>query len=230
MSGFTDLNDRLNHMTRGVMDFLFPRRCPFCGRAVGKELICEDCEKALPRCGKVLHGAGYGIAVAPLWYEGDVRRALLRFKFHGKLGGLDAFGRLMAACAAEHYADAFDAVTWVPVSQKRLKQRGFDQARYLCGSLCVDWHTQPVETLRKVRDNPAQSSLSDHEQRKANVLGAYEAACPEQIAGKRWLLVDDLMTTGATLSECARVLKEAGAAGVMCLTLAITPHDAKPGE
>ena len=85
----------------------------------------------------------------------------------------------------------------------------------------MDWHTTPQETLRKVRDNPPQSGIDDPAERRANVLDAYEAVSPEQFAGKRLLLVDDICTTGATLGECARVLKAAGAADVMCLTLAM---------
>lgn len=76
----------------------------------------------------------------------------------------------MAEKAAEVYADRFDAVTWVPVSKQRLKKRGFDQSRMLCASLCVDWHTEPQETLRKVRDNPAQSGIGDPAERRVNVL------------------------------------------------------------
>ena len=130
-------------------------------------------------------------------------------------------GRLRADTAAEVYSGEFDAVTWVPVSKKRLRKRGFDQARFLTGSMCVDWHVMPLETLRKVRDNPPQSGIDDPAERRANVLDAYEAVSPEQFAGKRLLLVDDICTTGATLGECARVLKAAGAADVMCLTLAM---------
>ena len=88
----------------------------------------------------------------------------------------------MAEKAAEVYADRFDAVTWVPVSKQRLKKRGFDQSRMLCASLCVDWHTEPQETLRKVRDNPAQSGIGDPAERRANVLGAYEPVEPDRIA------------------------------------------------
>ena len=106
------------------------------------------------------------------------------------------------------------------MSKKRLKKRGFDQARYLAASLCVDWHTEPLETLRKVVDNPAQSGIENHEERRANVLGVYEPVQPERFAGKRLLLIDDIRTTGATLAECVRVLKEAGAKEVLCLTLA----------
>jgi ComF family protein len=215
-------NDSLNRLSRSVMDFFFPRRCPFCGRPVGKELLCAACERELPFTGEqaVRRGALYGRCASPLYYEGAVRQALLDFKFHGKLGGLNCFGSLMAQCAAEHYSGAFDAVTWVPVSAKRLKKRGFDQARYLAGSLCVDWHVPPEETLRKTADNPPQSGIRDAAARRANVLGMYEPVHPERIAGRRWLLVDDILTTGATLGECARVLREAGAADVLCLTLA----------
>ena len=126
----------------------------------------------------------------------------------------------VAQCAAEHFDGEFDAITWVPVSKKRLKKRGFDQARYLTASICVDWHTEPLETLRKVVDNPAQSGIDSPEERRANVLGVYEAVEPERFAGKRLLLIDDIRTTGATLGECVRVLKEAGAKDVLCLTLA----------
>ena len=85
----------------------------------------------------------------------------------------------------------------------------------------MDWHTQPLETLRKVRDNPPQSGLEDAAARRANVLGVYEPVDPAAFRGKRLLLIDDILTTGATLTECVRVLKDAGAADVVCLTLAM---------
>ena len=213
------VNDRLDRFQRDLLDFFFPRHCPFCGRVVGRELLCGACEKALPYCREVCTGS-FGRCAAPLYYEGAVREAILAFKFKGKLEALDCFGSLMAQTAAEAFSGEFDAVTWAPVSRKRLRQRGYDQARLLCASLCVDWHVEPQETLRKVRDNPAQSGLEDAAARRANVLGVYELAAPADIAGKRFLLVDDILTTGATLGECVRVLKDAGAADVVCLTLA----------
>lgn len=214
-------NDELNKITDNLLGVFFPRKCPFCGKLTGKTLLCETCGAALPRCEEVRQGADFGRCTAPLYYEGPVRDAILAFKFKAKLGGLDAFGRLMAQTAAERYSGEFDAITWVPVSKKRLKKRGFDQARYLTASMCVDWHVAPLETLRKTADNPPQSGLEDAAARRANVLGVYEAVSPEQFAGKRLLLVDDICTTGATLGECARVLKAAGAAEVLCLTLAM---------
>ena len=162
-------------------------------------------------------------AHGPSGDEGAVREAILSFKFKGRTEALDCFGSLMARTAAQEFSGEFDAVTWVPVSAKRLRKRGFDQARYLCASLCVDWHTTPQETLRKVRDNPPQSGLEEAGQRRANVLGVYRA--PDAAAGLRVLLDDDVVTTGSTLSECARTLLTAGAAEVVCVTLAQARKD-----
>ena len=213
-------NESMDKAQRGLLDFFFPRRCPFCGRVAGRALLCPKCETDLPRCDRVRTGA-FGECAAPLYYEGSVRDAILAFKFKGRIEHLNCFGALMAEKAAEVYADRFDAVTWVPVSKKRLKKRGFDQARMLCASLCVDWHIDPQETLRKTGDNPPQSGIDDPAARRANVLDMYEPVSPENIAGKRFLLIDDIVTTGATLAECVRVLKAAGAANVVCLTLAM---------
>ena len=219
-------NEQLNDAANGLMNLFFPRKCPFCGGMVqGKELLCGDCRGTLPFCQEIRRGADFGRCAAPLYYEGRVRDALLAFKFKKQLGGLECFGQLMAATAAEAYSGEFDAVTWVPVSKKRLRKRGFDQARFLAGSACVDWHVMPLETLRKTTDNPPQSGLDDPAARRANVAGVYEAVSPERFAGKRLLLVDDICTTGATLGACAQVLKAAGAADVMCLTLALVREE-----
>lgn len=155
-------NDELNKITNDLLGVFFPRKCPFCGRGVDrKSLLCQPCGDTLPRCDRVRQGAGFGRCAAPLYYEDSVRKAILDYKFHGRLNGLDCFGRMMAETAAEQYSGEFDAITWVPVSKKRLKKRGFDQARYLTASMCVDWHVAPIETLRKVVDNPPQSGIHD---------------------------------------------------------------------
>ena len=174
--GMSDLNERLNQLEQGALNFLFPRRCPFCNQHIGnKELICAGCEKKLPYTGdRAVRQTSWGRVAAPLYYEDAVRRAILDFKFKGRMGGLPCFGSLTARCAAEEFGGEFDAITWVPVSRKRLRKRGFDQARYLAGSLCVEWHVEPQETLRKILDNPPQSGLEDADARRANVLGAYE--------------------------------------------------------
>ena len=203
------LQDDLNRLQKQLGNFLFPRKCPFCGAVTGGRLLCSSCERdsALYRGERPVSGT-FGRCASPLYYTGP-SGGYPPLQVSGPHRRLDCFGRLMADCAARWYSGEFDTVTWVPVSRKRLRQRGFDQSRLLAASLCVDWHVAPVETLRKAVDNPAQSGLTDAEHRRANVLGVYEAL-PENIRDKRLLLIDDIVTTGSTLTECVRVLREPG--------------------
>ena len=109
----------------------------------------------------------------------------------------------------------------------RGRSRGYDQARLLAESACRLWEVRPEQLLQKITDNPAQSGLTEEAARRANVLGVYEAAEPERIQGYRILLVDDICTTGATLAECARTLRDAGAADVMCVCAALARRPEK---
>ncbi|MGM9619550.1 MAG: ComF family protein [Oscillospiraceae bacterium] len=207
-----------------VLDLLFPPKCVFCGVLTEGGAVCPDCERSLPFTGEkaLRHGAGYGCCCAPLYYEDKARESLLRFKFSGCDHYAECYGELMARCAALELSGRFDLVTWVPVSAKRRRQRGYDQAELLAKSMCRLWETEPVRTLRKTRDNPPQSGIAAPEERRANVLGVYEAVEPERFGGRRLLLVDDILTTGSTLAEAARTLRLAGAAEVVCAALAMS--------
>ncbi len=205
-------------MSINLLELLFPRRCPFCGAVVGKKLMCTACRDRLEREAPEPTELSGVRCAAPLYYENAVRRAILRFKFNRKMGALPCFGRLMAQCAAQEFSGQFDTVTWVPVSKERLRQRGYDQSQLLARSMCRYWQVEPDALLHKAVDTPPQSGLKTAEERRANVLGVYEAA--GTACGKRILLVDDILTTGSTLRECVRVLNEAGAGDVMVLTLA----------
>nr|WP_325196357.1 phosphoribosyltransferase family protein [uncultured Oscillibacter sp.] len=212
-------------LLEGFLNLLFPPKCPFCGKVQDHAGICPACEKALPWTDAphtIKEGPGGLRCAAPLWYEDQVREGLLRFKFQGAAGAAVPLGELIARCAAEQFSGAFDIVTWVPVSKKRLRKRGYDQAKLLAEEACRLWDTEPVQLLRKITDNPAQSGIHDAAARRANVLGVYEAARPEQIRGHRVLLIDDICTTGATLTECVRVLRDAGAEDVVCAAVAHT--------
>lgn len=212
-------------LLESILNLLFPPKCPFCGKVLDTPGICPACEKDLPwtEGDNSLRQAPGGLrCAAPLWYEDKVREALLRFKFQGAAAASEPLGTLIAQCAAEQFSGEFDTVTWVPVSHKRLRKRGYDQAELLAESACRLWDTEPVCLLHKMEDNPAQSGIQDAAARRANVLGVYEAAEPEMIKGKRILLIDDICTTGATLSECVRVLKDAGAESVACAAVALT--------
>ena len=208
------------------LDLLFPPKCPFCGRVLDVPGICDACQKALPWTEgeeAVRRGPDGFRCAAPLRYEGLAKEGLHRFKFRKMPSAAGPIGELIAQCAAEHFSGEFDTVTWVPVSARRLRQRGYDQARLLAESACRLWDARPLPLLRKTVHNPAQSGLQESAQRRANVLGVYEPADPERISGRRILLVDDICTTGATLGECVRVLREAGAADVVCAAAALTP-------
>ncbi|WP_369284039.1 ComF family protein [Oscillibacter sp. GMB15532] len=214
-----------------VLDLLFPPKCPFCRRVLDHTGVCGACEKVLPWTEEEtgLHkGAGGLICAAPLFYEGPVRQSLLRLKFHGESHLAGPLGTLIARCAAERFSGEFDTVTWVPVGPKRLRERGYDQARLLAEAACRAWEVSPERLLEKIGDNPAQSGLADSDARRANVLGMYAVPFAAQTEGRRILLVDDICTTGATLTECVRTLKEAGAASVVCVTAALGRPEKEP--
>lgn len=209
----------MSNLKEVILDLFFPPRCAICGK-VGVHGVCGACDESLPRMEHPLREeAGFGKCAVPLRYEGAVREALLRFKFRNAQSASEGFGRLLAQCAAEELGGEFDIVTWAPVSLRRLKQRGFDQTQLLAEEAAKVWETKPVPMLRKTRDNPPQSGLGAAE-RRGNVLGVYEALSGAPIKDARILLIDDIVTTGSTLSECARVLRDAGAQSVVCACVA----------
>ena len=119
----------------------------------------------------------------------------------------------------EDLAD-FDILTWVPVSTLRRFKRGYDQVELLARAVGRELGTEPIRLLRKTRNAPPQSGISGEAARRANVLGAYRVTDSQAIRDKRILLLDDVITTGATASECARTLLTAKAKQVNCAAVA----------
>ena len=214
----------MNHFFESIINLFFPPKCPFCGKVLDAVGVGAKCEKDLPGLPEeqVVMTDKDLTCAAPLWYEGAVREALLRLKFRGGSALAEPFGELLARCAAERFGGEFDTVTWVPVSQKRLETRGYDQSRLLAEAACRHWNTRPVHLLNKVQDNPAQSGLQGEAARRANVLGVYDPADPELIRDRRVLLIDDIVTTGSTAADAAHVLRSMGAACVFVLAAAKT--------
>jgi len=208
-----------------LLDLLFPKKCPFCHRLLEKEepLFCARCQRDLPwspgpagrQEPEFLSGC-----VSALFYLDTVREGVHRFKFQNRPGYAGAFGMLMAQAVQDAWPDvSFDAVTWVPLSRRRLRSRGYDQSELLCREVAARLSLPLCSTLVKHRHTPQQSLRADAASRRANVLGAYRVP-DASVAGKTLLLCDDVVTSGATLSECARVLLTAGAAEVYAVTLA----------
>lgn len=214
----------MSKLVDGILDLLLPPRCAFCRKVLrrGESGMCASCEKTLPyRERQRENGPDFVDALcAPLEYTGAVRDALLRYKFNGVTAYAGVFGRLVATCVSKNLAGEYDLVSWVPLSSERLAERGYDQAMLIAMAAALDLGTVAVETLRKTRNVAPQSGTGSPEKRRANISGAYEAIDPELVEGKRILLIDDIVTSGATVSECARTLGMAGAESVVCASVA----------
>ena len=207
-----------------VLDLLFPPKCVFCGRILHskEDYWCEKCVESLPftlDCGRQ-DGVCYDFCISPLHYRGVVRRSILRYKFRGASGYADAYGKMLAQCIREYPGAKYDMISWVPLSSKRKRTRGYDQAMLLALATALELNDVAAETLVKRQDVRAQSELGGAAERRENISGAYEAADPELVGGKCVLLIDDIITTGSTLDECASVLLKAGADRVVCAALA----------
>ena len=207
-----------------LMDLLFPPKCVFCGRILHDkdDLWCSKCIESLPFTlnGGRQDGVYYDYCISPLYYKGAVRRSILRFKFRGASSYAAVYGRILAECIREQPDVVYDFISWVPLSSKRKRSRGYDQAMLLAMATALELGDVAVETLNKPRDIRAQSELGGAAERRDNISGAYEAVDPELIEGKCVLLIDDIITTGSTLDECAGILLASGAARVMCAVLA----------
>lgn len=212
-----------------LRDILFPRRCMLCRRFLEKNEtdLCRSCFHCVPeypssgqnRRANAKNTAHFLDSFTAVWYyEGDVRRSILRFKFRRAVHLAPRFGRFLAMRLAREGMSRCDILTWVPISRRRRFQRGFDQCRLLAQSAGAQLEIPVKMTLRKIRNNPPQSTLSDASMRKANVLGVYRV-CGD-VRGKTVLLVDDIYTTGSTMNECARMLLTAGAKEVHGAALA----------
>lgn len=207
-------------------NLVFPPKCTLC-RCVLKDQetdLCHGCRKEVDEhpdsSVKLPHLAKW---ISLWYYEGNVRRSLLRFKFHNARGYAQVYGRFLAMKLSQEDF-VFDVLTWIPISSFRKMTRGYDQVQLIAQALGQELSATPTVTLKKIRHNPPQSGLGDASHRRANVLGVYKAVNPEQFEGKRILLLDDILTTGATAGEAARVLLTAGAKEVYCAAVAAASH------
>ena len=206
-----------------ISELLFPRKCPFCRKLLNdtEELLCGECRKELPwtGSGSQSRGSFFSVCVSPLYYAGRAREALLRFKFSGKRSYARCFGKLMAECVKKELAELPAEVTYVPLSFLRFRQRGYSQTRLLAKVISRELGIPCIRLLRKRRHTRMQSHLRGEAARKANVSGAFSMVKGADVSGKMILLADDVLTTGATLAECSRVLLTAGAERIVCATV-----------
>ena len=193
---------------------LFPEKCILCGKILcGGEIdLCRSCRVEAPECPVQKQKRSFLDSWVAIWYyKGYIRSSILRFKFHRARHYARGYGRILAMKLVEEYPEGFDLLTWVPISPIRKLVRGYDQVELLARAVGREMGLEPVRCLRKIRHNRPQSRISGGAERRANVLGVYRVTRDADLRGKRVLLLDDIITTGATAGECARVLLTAGA-------------------
>ncbi len=211
------------------LNLLFPPRCVLCGGLLEKNEtdFCTQCRCDSPECRKNKLKLPFLDSWVAVWYyKGCIRESLHRYKFGRRRHYAQSYGRALAMRLLQEYPEGFDVLTWVPVSPLRKLTRGFDQVELICRAVGRELGMEPVRLLKKVRHNRPQSGIGGDARRRANVINAYRPVHPELAAGKRILLLDDIVTTGATAGECARVLLTAGAESI-CLGCVASAHQGK---
>ena len=194
----------MNRAVAAVLDLLFPPKCVFCGRLLEETSpgICPDCQRTLPWLegpDAGLEGDGFSLCAAPLRYQDHVRDSIHRYKFGGCFSYAETYGALVAQCISSHLAGQYDLISWTPLSPKRKRERGYDQAFLLARAAARRLNgPEPVPTLRKIRHTAAQSGLSEAEARRANIAGAYAVPDPALVQGRRVLLIDDVLRDWCT--------------------------------
>ena len=216
-------------------NMLYPSRCAYCNEVLpmGKS-VCAECERKLPRiyhpcrfcgrekadcrCNKAKHR--YDGIVAPFYYKGIVKSALLRLK--KKTSNAGPIAAEIAAAVKYYYQNVdFDCIAYVPIKKSSLKAKGFDHSRILADELSKSLNIPRRDLLEILIEPEAQHDLPKH-LRHGNVRGIYDIKNKENLEGLTILLIDDIKTTGASLDECALMLKLYNAEKVYAAVAAVT--------
>ena len=228
------------------LDLLYPRTCPGCGSDAGPAHghVCWDCTAGMSWvgdplccvCGDPVYGEvghvytcaacrqrkpWFDAARSAARYRGPMQTLMQAFKYgHGLYLARD-FSRMLQACIGAHWPNLrFDAVCAVPLHPRKQRERTYNQSLLLARHLARQYNTLELSrVLCRIRPTVSQTGLSASV-RAANVREAFQTRHKEWIEGRGFLLVDDVMTTGATLNACARVLKKSGARSVHAVTVA----------
>lgn len=188
------------------------KKCLRCGVELdGEENYCGNCA-----FDKIYFDKAYSV----FNYDGSVRDGILQMKFFGLGGAARQFAQYLVYLAQKENL-VYDVVTFAPMSAKSLRKRRYNQAQLLAEEFCdiLSQRELLVDAITKIRETPLQETLSRTE-RKTNLVGSYRFKKGVDVKNKRVLLIDDIKTTGATINECAKVLKIAGATSVIGLTIA----------
>ncbi|MDD5952108.1 MAG: ComF family protein [Oscillospiraceae bacterium] len=215
---------KLKAMADLLLKSIYPAKCPFCGTALpAGAYCCDDCKSQLhPAMQRRRYRLADGQILdcyAVYTYEGAMREAIHRFKFQDCRDIGPTLSQLaLAEEMVRSLLQRVDVITAVPISKNRRRERGYNQSELLARPFQEYSGVPYAALLQKVIDTPSQSSL-DRQGRLQSVIGAYGPAKGADSTGKRVLLVDDIVTTGATLCACTKVLYAMGAASVVAVTV-----------
>src|SRR6266487_6231274 len=228
-----------------IASLLYPPVCTICGATVAHgEYLCDECDTKARRivapfcakCSEPFEGAitnefncancehrplHFDAAVAAYRSRGIVRRIILDFKYGRQLHLRHLVGRWLFAALDDDRLRRrrFDIIVPVPLHPARERERGFNQAALLADLLSARMSVQNKPVLERIRYTTTQTAF-DRAERMENLHGAFRLRKNMDVRGLRVFLIDDVLTTGSTLSECARVLKKAGACSVYAATAA----------
>lgn len=209
-----------------LCDFFFPKRCIVCEKKNCENLsyACEKCFNIIKYISneevfKVIPGMYFDKLISLFLYKGIIRKRILEFKFRDK----PFWGRNFAWIMSEMLKTKnifVDLIIPVPMHYKKILERGYNQSAILAKEISRNLNIKYCgNILKKVKKSAVQSTLN-LEQRRINILNTYDIRNKRKLLNKNVLLVDDIYTTGATVNECSRVLKENGAKKVYVVTIA----------
>ena len=233
-------------MLAEILDVIWPRTCEACRRPVDRpgRHFCSDCLNRLPftptdgccrRCGRAAekldgeflcedcrtYRPSFDRAASALSFEGDAREAMNAFKFRNYLWLRDDLVDWMEAVARARFkVGEIDGIVAMPSTFLHRVDRGFNQCAYLARALAKRLGKPYVPFALRRKGRPKRQGGLSEEERRTNVIGTFGVLRPRAISGKTVMVVDDIMTTGSTLSECAAELKRTGAVRVWCVTVA----------
>ena len=223
-----------------LIDFVFPQECILCSKETARSLVCRTCHEYLPAvhspvcrtCGRPVrthdvcaycrNGSWLDHGRAWLYFIPPVNTLIHHFKYRGKKVLATLLGRAMASIIrADTLLQEADMIVPVPLFWLKHLHRGYNQSTLLCKVISANTMLPQQAALKRTRYTRTQTKLSDAARHK-NIEDAFLPRS-DDIKDKKVILIDDVLTTGATMNECARILKQAGATAVYSCVAAITP-------
>ena len=212
-----------------ILKFFYPAKCVFCQNLINDYSsfeVCDNCKSTLPYTNDngCFEGTKYiSYVISPLYYKNEtIRQAILRYKFNNAINYHKTFASIVVYYL-QNIDDIknVDLVLPVPLSKKRMRERGYNQAELISARIAGHFS---IETMSDVfirhRETKRQSTMDKYERLK-NISGAFSITDKNPINGKTILLFDDVFTTGATMNSCAKILIQSGAKQVIGSCLAI---------